>query len=152
MTSRLLIALLFVFDTCSTPYLTGKAVRVADGDTFTLLSGTEQQRIRLYGIDCPERGQPFGRVATEFTRELLASGRIEVKEMDVDQYGRIVGIVFIADTINLNERLLQAGLAWHYKAYDSNPFWAAMELDARATKRGLWAAPDAIAPWRWRRK
>jgi len=150
MLSRLLILLFLFSESCATHYITGKVVRVADGDTFTLLTEGEQQRIRLYGVDCPERGQPYNRVATSFTKEMLSLGRVKVKEMDVDRYGRIVGMVYIADTINLNERLLEAGLAWHYTTYDNNPIWADKELAARKAGRGLWVEPDVIAPWHWR--
>lgn len=151
MVYRLLILLLFLAESCASYYLSGEVVHVADGDTFTLLIGKTQRRIRLHGVDCPERGQPFNRQATSFTKELLSTGTIKVKEMDVDRYGRIVGIVYISDTINLNERLLEAGLAWHYKAYDNNPFWAAKELNARDSGDGLWGEGKAVPPWNWRK-
>src|SRR5690606_7002163 len=153
MIGRLLLLLFFVIDGCSTSEFAGEVVNVADGDTLSqLLRNGREQRTRLYGIDCPERGQSFNRVATAFTRELLALGDVSVTEMDVDRYGRVVGIVHIADTVNLNERLLQAGLAWHYKAHDGNPVWAAMELGARASGSGLWADPGAVPPWEWRNR
>ncbi|GGC48563.1 endonuclease [Parapedobacter defluvii] len=148
---RVLILFLFLWESCAPRYLTGGVVRVADGDTFTLLIGKNQQRIRLYGIDCPERGQPYNRVATAFTKELLSSGPVKVREMDIDRYGRVVGIVYIADTINLNERLLEAGLAWHCAVYDRNPLWMAKEQEAREARRGLWTESGAVAPWHWRK-
>ena len=153
LTSRILVVFLFFVSSCvDTYYYSGDVVRVADGDTFTLLVDGGEQRVRLFGVDCPERGQPYSRVATEFARELLASGPVEVKEMDVDQYGRVVGVVWISDTINLNERLLEAGLAWHYTVYDQDPEWAKLEREARRAKRGLWAERGAVAPWAWRRQ
>ena len=153
MFNRILIFFLFFVAACVDPhYLSGDVVRVADGDTFTLLVDGQQQRVRLYGIDCPERGQPYSRVATEFTKDLLASGRVEVQPMDTDQYGRIVGMVYISDTINLNERLLEAGLAWHYTAYDNSPDWALLEAEAKKAHRGLWAEKGAVAPWKWRKR
>ena len=69
--------------------------------------------------------------------------------MDVEQYGRTIGMVFI-DSVNVNEALLQAGLAWHYKKYDKNPDWAKMEDDARRNRVGLWAEDAPIAPWDFR--
>ena len=77
---------------------------------------------------------------------------VKVQQMDTDRYGRIVGIVLINDTINLNEQLLEAGLAWHYKSYDSNPAWAELQANASAATRGLWAESGAIAPWEWRKR
>ncbi|MFC3198047.1 thermonuclease family protein [Parapedobacter deserti] len=147
----LFVLLLFLPEACATRYLTGSVVHVADGDTFTLLIGDEQQRVRLHGVDCPERGQPYSRVATTFAKEMLASGSVKVKEMNIDRYGRVVGVVYIADSINLNVRLLNEGLAWHYKAYDNDPLWGAIESDAREARRGLWSDSNAIAPWRWRK-
>ena len=70
--------------------------------------------------------------------------------MDVEQYGRTIGMVFI-DSVNVNEALLQAGLAWHYKKYDKNPDWAKMEEVAKRNRVGLWVEDDAVAPWEWRK-
>jgi len=150
MMSRLVILFLLLTGSCATNYLTGVPVSVADGDTFTLLVGNVPHKIRLHGIDCPERGQPFSRVATQFTKTMLVSGKVRVREMGTDRYGRVVGMVYV-DNVNLNERLLEAGLAWHYTDYDQNPHWAALEQAAREARRGLWQEPDAIAPWRWRK-
>ena len=154
MINRIVVLFLcFVASSClDSFYYSGAIVRVADGDTFTMLVDGAEQRVRLFGIDCPERGQPYSRVATEFTRELLASGPVAVQEMDVDQYGRVVGVVWISDSINLNERLLDAGLAWHYTAFDRDPQWARLEREAKRAKRGLWAERGAIAPWEWRKR
>lgn len=150
---RILIVFSLLANACvNTHYLSGEVVRVADGDTFTLLVEGQQYRIRLHGVDCPERGQPYNRVATQFTQELLATGEVKVRQMDTDQYGRVVGIVLIDDTINLNERLLKSGLAWHYRTYDRNPRWTELETDAREAKRGLWVEPGAIPPWKWRNR
>lgn len=150
---RFLVLFLFLTTTCTTTqYLSGEVVRVADGDTFTMLVAGQQQRIRLHGIDCPEKGQPYSRVATQFIKDMLALGKVKIQQMDTDRYGRVVGIVLINDTINLNERLLEAGLAWHYKNYDRNPEWARLEKMAQTAKRGLWVEKDAIAPWEWRKR
>ena len=150
---RVLVLFLFLTSTCTTTqYLSGEVVRVADGDTFTMLVAGQQQRIRLHGIDCPEKGQPYSRVATQFIKDMLASGKVKVQQLDTDRYGRVVGIVLINDTINLNERLLEAGLAWHYKIYDRNPEWARLEKIAQTAKRGLWVEKDVVAPWEWRKR
>jgi micrococcal nuclease len=130
--------------------LSGKVVSIADGDTFTMLVNNEQIRIRLHGIDCPEKGQDFGTVAKEFLSGYVFGKVVQVKQMDVDRYGRTIGMVFI-DGININEELLKAGLAWHYKTYDKNPEWARMEQEARTKKKGLWVQPNAIPPWEYRR-
>ena len=129
--------------------LTGEVVRIADGDTFTLLvDGNEQVRIRLHGIDAPERSQPYSRVATEFLGEQL-KGNVVVKVTDTDRYGRKVGIVMV-DGRNVNEEMIRAGYAWHYKKYDSNPEWERLENEARAARRGLWQERGATPPWVYR--
>lgn len=149
----LTLVLAFLLSQCSaTKYITGEVVRVADGDTFTLLvDGDRQVRVRLHGIDCPERGQPYSRVATEHLKALLAKGNVRVEEMDTDRYGRTIGMVY-AGGVNVNESLLAAGLAWHYASFDKNPDWAALEVQARERRLGLWAEPDAVAPWEWRKR
>ncbi len=145
-----MMALLLVFS-CKLKTLTGTVVRVADGDTFTLLvDGNRQVRVRLHGIDCPERGQPYSRVATGHLRTLLAKGNIRVTEMDTDRYGRTIGIVY-ASGVNVNESLLANGLAWHSSAFDRNPVWVELEALAREQRLGLWAERNPVAPWDWRK-
>src|SRR5690606_18221182 len=115
--------------------ITGKVVAVADGDTFTLLVyGNRQQKIRLHGIDCPEKRQDFGQVATDFTSKQVFGKTITVKPTDTDRYGRTIAIVLLPDQISLNELLLKNGLAWHYTQYDKNPQWKKLEQIARKNK------------------
>lgn len=131
--------------------LTGTVINIADGDTFTLLVNSEKIKVRLYGIDCPERKQDFYAVAKTFLSEHVKGKTVSVEKKDTDRYGRIVGIVTV-DGVNVNEALLKAGLAWHYKTYDDNPAWAQLEQQARQAKKGLWSIPNPIPPWEWRRK
>lgn len=133
-----------------TELLTGTVINVADGDTFTMLVNNEKIKIRLYGIDCPERKQDFYSVAKTFLTDLVKGETVSIEEIDTDRYGRVVGIVTV-DGVNVNEALLQAGLAWHYKTYDDNPAWAQLEQQARQAKKGLWSIPNPIPPWEWRR-
>ena len=151
MTRILLFTFLLVAtQATSQPILTGKVIKVSDGDTFTLLTeGKEQYRIRLHGIDAPEHYQPYSQVSRQFLNDWVYGKDVQVQQMDVDQYGRTIGMVFI-DSVNVNEALLQAGLAWHYKKYDKNPEWAKMEDDARRNRVGLWAEDAPIAPWDFR--
>ena len=131
--------------------ITGKVVAVADGDTFTLLvNGSRQQKIRLHGIDCPEKKQDFGQVAKDFTSKQVFGKTITVKPTDIDRYGRTIAIVLLPDQISLNELLLKNGLAWHYVQYDKNQQWNKLEQIARKNKVGLWQQPNAVAPWTFR--
>lgn len=135
-------ALLFGFD--------GKVVGVSDGDTIKVLKAGEQVKVRLASIDCPEKGQPYGQKAKKFTADLVAGKIVKVWETDRDRYGRIVGFVFVGG-VDVNRELLKAGYAWHYKKYSRDPELAKLEFQARADKRGLWAEPDPVPPWEWRR-
>ena len=73
----------------------GKVVGVADGDTITVLRDKEQVRIRFYGIDCPEGGQAFGKKAKQFTSDMVFGKEVEVEPVDMDRYGRTVGLVTV---------------------------------------------------------
>jgi endonuclease YncB( thermonuclease family) len=132
----------------------GKVVGVADGDTITVLRDKEQVRIRLYGIDCPEGGQAFGKKAKQFTSQMVYGKVVEVEPVDVDRYGRTVGLVTVFKRL-VNEELANAGFAWVYTRYCDRPIcerWKVLEYEAREAKRGLWADPNAIPPWEFRKK
>lgn len=132
----------------------GTVVRLADGDTFTLLMpGNEQVKVRLYGIDSPERGQDFGTAARDKMSELTTGYRIRLQEKDKDRYGRTVAIAFREDGLNLNEEMLRTGMAWHYAQYDKNNFeWSQLEAEARNKKIGLWSQSRPTQPWEWRKQ
>ena len=132
----------------------GKVVSVADGDTITILSNNNQQtKIRLYGIDTPEKAQAFGQKAKKFTASLIAGKRATVKVYDTDRYGRSVGVVFVNGT-NVNEELINNGLAWQYRKYCKASFcedWLKREEYARSFFFGLWAESNPQPPWDWRK-
>ena len=131
--------------------IAGRVVRVADGDTITVLSTpATQHKIRLHGIDAPEKKQPFGRAAGRFLSGLVANREVRVSYTKRDRYGRIVGIVFL-DGRDVNLEMLKAGMAWHYKKYDSTPAYAQAESEARAARRGLWQDKSSIEPESFRK-
>ena len=132
--------------------LTGKVVKIADGDTFTILiGGNKEVKVRFHGIDCPESKQDFGTRAKQFTSELAFSKVVNVQVKDIDRYGRTIGIVVLPDGKILNEELLRVGLAWHYKHYDKSEKYAALEDYSKANRLGLWSTSNQIAPWEFRR-
>lgn len=143
--------------TCSVTFhlfaqtLTGKVISIKDGDTIEMLVNNKPVRIRLHGIDCPEKNQPFGDKAKRFTSDLCFGKVVTARQMDKDRYGRIVARVYLSSGDILNVRLLQAGLAWHYTRYDHSDTFASAEKEARANSRGIWSMKDPIAPWDWRR-
>ena len=110
----------------------------------------KQLKVRLYGIDAPERGQDFSKVAKQYLSDLVFDKKVFVTQVDTDQYGRIIGIVMVNDII-VNEEMLKAGLAWHYTEFDDNEQWIQLESEARTTQKGLWSASQPVAPWEFRR-
>jgi len=130
----------------------GKCVGIQDGDTITVLTeGKRQVRIRLYGIDCPESGQAFGTKAKQYTADMVFKKDVEIKSTDTDRYGRTIAWVYIGEKC-VNEEILKAGLAWHYKKYSKERHLADLENQARGKKIGLWSDPHCMPPWEWRRK
>jgi micrococcal nuclease len=127
----------------------GRVVGVTDGDTITVLRGNQPVRVRLEGIDCPERGQDFGTRARQATSALVYAKEVRVEVRDHDRYGRIVGRVFVGDT-DVSLALVEQGLAWHYKKYSSEQALAEAEQRAREAGRGLWSRADAVPPWEFR--
>jgi len=131
-----------------------KVVGIADGDTITVLRDKEQVRIRLYGIDCPERYQAFSNKAKQFTSKMVFGKVVEVEPVDTDTYGRTVALVTVFKRL-VNEELVSAGFAWVYTHYCTQPIcerWKVLENEAREDKRGLWTDPNPIPPWECRRQ
>lgn len=147
----LLVFSLSVFLSCSEgATFSGKCVGVADGDTITVLKRGKAVRVRLYGIDCPERGQDFYRAAKAFTSEHVYGKIVEVSPVDQDDYGRLVAWVS-ADGKNLNKELVAGGLAWWYKRYAPNSReLAKLEKKARRERIGIWSHPNPVPPWEFR--
>ena len=131
----------------------GKVVGVADGDTITVLQDSKQYKIRLYGIDTPEKKQGFGQKAKKFTSDMVFRQQVKIVAYDTDRYGRTVGMVYIGKKC-LNEELIKNGYAWVYKKYCSESFcnrWLQLERKARVNKLGLWTYDNPVAPWEFRR-
>ncbi|MDA8140225.1 MAG: thermonuclease family protein [Desulfobacteraceae bacterium] len=135
---------------CPVQAYQAKVIGISDGDTITVLQGTESVKIRLAGIDCPEKHQAFGNKAKDFTACIVFGKMVEVKPVTQDRYGRTVAWVSVGAE-SLNESLLKAGLAWHYKKYSSDQHLADLETKARHDKVGLWSDPHAIPPWEFRK-
>lgn len=127
----------------------GKVVGVSDGDTITVLHDGKGEKIRLYGIDCPEKKQAFGKRAKQFTSDMVFGKVVEVRPVTTDRYGRTIAWVYIDGTC-LNEELLKAGLAWHFKRYSSERHLGELETQARRQKAGLWSDPYPVPPWDFR--
>ncbi len=154
--SRLSIFTAFLLLAIAVPSIgmawSGKVVSVSDGDTIKVLHDGKVEKIRLYGIDTPEKAQDFGQKAKALTSSLVAGRNVEVQQKDVDRYGRIVGLVTI-DGRNLNELIVRNGYAWVYRQYCQEKFcadWIKTEATAKQLKKGMWSDPHIIPPWEWR--
>ena len=131
-----------------------EVTRVIDGDTFEgyVLSRGERTvsaRVRVSGIDAPERGQFYGDVATLHLEWLIEGKMVALSVTGRDMYGRMIATVRL-NGFDIAEEMLRQGLAWHFREYDHNLRYAQLESEARENGRGLWADERAVAPWRWR--
>lgn len=138
--------------------LTGRTVGVADGDTITVLDITNtQHKIRLAGIDAPEKSQPFGQRSKESLSALVFGRTVTVETDKVDRYRRKVGKVRTPEGVDANLEQVRRGLAWHYKEYQQEQSeadratYAAAENIAREQRQGLWVEAQAVAPWEFRK-
>ncbi|MDR2093703.1 MAG: thermonuclease family protein [Azoarcus sp.] len=134
--------------------ITGQVIKVADGDTLTLRNTRGKKiRVRLVGIDAPEKCQPFGQHSRASLAELALGRHARVEVVEVDRYGRSVGLVRTGDDgETLNRIQLRRGLAWVYARYNRDASLHALAREARNARRGLWADERPVEPWRWRRQ
>jgi endonuclease YncB( thermonuclease family) len=165
----LLLALLLLPLATAAETLAGRVVKIVDGDTvYVLDADQEQHKIRLEGIDAPERGQPFGTKSKERMADRVAGREVEVDWYKEDRWGRLIRTVWVATpecrqvtcpkTLDAGLALITAGLAWYFKRYaheqseEERERYAFAEEEARARKVGLWRDPNPVPPWEWRRR
>ena len=137
--------------------LTGRVVRVTDGDTIVVLdTNNAQHKIRLQGIDAPERKQAYGTKSKEHLSDSVAGKFVVVEYEKRDRYERILGKVLLSNQ-DMNLEQVKAGLAWHYKKYqdeqtlNDRELYSEIEIEAREAKRGLWADRNPVSPWEYRK-
>lgn len=138
---------LLLYPSVSFADFSGPIVSVLDGDTLDVLHNRQPERIRLNGIDCPEKGQAFGQKAKQFTSTLVKGKEVTIHVLRKDRHGRTVADVVLPDGTNVSRELIRAGLAWWYRQYSKDVSLGALEEEARQTKRGLWGDPNPIPPW-----
>lgn len=131
--------------------LSGKVVRVADGDTVTLLAGgNKQHRVRLAEIDAPESGQAFGRKSRDSLNRMCAGQSASVHVQDIDRYGRVVGRV-VCSGVDTSVEQVRLGMAWVYDSYVRDRSLYKFQSSAREKRIGLWSDSSPVKPWEWRR-
>jgi endonuclease YncB( thermonuclease family) len=146
---------LIAFAQASHPQIDGRVVKIVDGDTYDLLtSGNKVLRIRMNGIDAPEKGQAYSQKSKEYLGQLCFKQTICVQWYSKDRNGRYIADGYLPDGRSLCLEMISAGYAWHFKKYSSDPILSNAELKARQQKAGLWADANPEAPWvkRARRK
>jgi len=154
----LLAALLATTATQASEFIEGRVVRVADGDTITVLdAGNRQHRIRLKGIDAPESRQAFGNVSKRALSSMVAGQHVHVRVDGVDRFDRVIGVIFLNGR-DINLDMVGHGMAWHYRQFardqtsSERSAYASAEQEARSNRRGLWADSNPMPPWDFRRQ
>ena len=147
-----ILLLLLATLTTQAATFTGKVVGVSDGDTITVLyQGNKQFKIRLLAIDTPESGQAYGDKAKQALSKKVFGQFVQVHWEKQDMYKRVLGNITIGQRW-INYEMVAEGWAWHYKQYDKDKRFAEAEVKAKAARKGLWAGPNPVAPWDWRRE
>jgi len=149
----LLIALLIPLPVGATTEFHGKVIAIIDGDTIEVLHNKTTERIRLNGIDCPEKRQAFGTRAKQATSSLGFGQMVTVHRTGKDRFGRTLATIILSDGRNLNHELVKEGWCWWYRKYA--PDYAtlqALEAEARQAKKGLWVDDNPVPPWAWRKQ
>ena len=147
--------------------LVGRVVGVADGDTVTVLDADRQQhRIRLQGIDAPEKAQPFGERSRQTLSRMVSGKDVRVEWDRRDRFGRIVGKVWVQPascpdcpmTLDAGHAQITLGMAWWFRRFaneqspEDRAAYEFSEHEARAKRVGLWSDPEPVPPWEWRKR
>jgi micrococcal nuclease len=128
-----------------------EVIRVLDGDTIEVLHEKKPERIRLYGIDCPEKGQAFGQKAKQATSSLLFGKDVRIESHGSDKHRRTLGTVFDGD-LNVNQELVKEGWCWWFRKFvPKDQALKRLEQEAKEAKKGLWTDPNPVPPWLYRR-
>lgn len=136
-----------------------QVTQVSDGDTVTITDQKKVDRVRLVGIDAPEKAQRFGTEATQNLKNLVLGREVDLQMIGRDKYGRILGDLYLVsgkETVHVNKVQLEGGLAWYYRHYaaslppERQVEYDALETRAKANRSGLWIDPNPVPPWVFR--
>jgi endonuclease YncB( thermonuclease family) len=163
---RILSLLVVIFALDAQADIAGRVVAITDGDTIKVLDNTNtQHKVRLTGIDAPDRGQPFGTVSRDHLADMVVGKEVFVESTKKDRYGRTLGKVWVqpsdcptcSKTLDANHAQILAGMAWWYRYYakeqspEDRGRYESAEDEAKARGWGLWADPNPINPYDWRK-
>lgn len=151
---KLILIILITTFTYSQTTLTAKVVGIKDGDTVVVLDSLNNQiTLRLAGVDCPEKSQPFGTKAKQFTSDQIYLKTIKYVVTDTDRYGRSIAMIYYdEDNKYLSAEIIKAGMGWHYKRYSTSKELALLEDNAKKNKIGLWIDNNPTEPSEWRKQ
>jgi endonuclease YncB( thermonuclease family) len=164
---RVLFTLLFIFFLPFYVYaLSCTVTRVLDGDTFYCIPKERLTdvpivkihkdgsiTVRLYGVDAPEKDQPYGEEAQNSLRELIKGRTVELEVKNIDKYGRIIALVYV-NGVNINLEQVKRGYAWAYLEFLDRPYVSEFylaEKEARSKSFGFWKQANPTPPWEWRK-
>ena len=158
MKKLVLVIFLFLSTFANAKTIEGLVVGVSDGDTITVLDQQKNSyKIRLQGIDAPEKKQAFGEKSKQSLHDLVHSKQVRIEYDKEDKYGRIVGKVTL-DDVDVCLQQLVLGMAWHYKKYQNEQsvsdraLYSETELKSKSLKLGLWSDDTPMPPWEFRKK
>lgn len=129
----------------------GKVIAVVDGDTLLVIRDGHPAKVRLAGIDAPEKAQPYGTASKESLAAMSMGKQVRVASSAVDDYGRLIAAVYVGE-INVNREQVRRGMAWEYSRFHNNRDLLALQLEAQQAKRGLWAEDGFVEPSQWRKQ
>lgn len=154
---RMLMAALFGVVLCALPATASetahfyRVIRVADGDTLTVLGEDHEQiKCRLYGIDAPEKKQAFGQASRQSLAELSFGRSARIDIVGRDRYGRAICRIAVAG-VDVNKEQIARGMAWMYRRYASDRAYSDAESTAQARRIGIWREARPVPPWAFRR-
>lgn len=146
--------LLFLFSNITLAHdIHGLVVNVIDGDTVWILDDHKHRiKVRLWGIDAPEMGQPWGKQSKKALNKKMQHQNVIVEVKDADKYGRSVGIIYNDKNQDINQWMVRTGHAWIYTYYNKDKYYAD-QAAAQAEQKGLWRLPktERMPPWQWRK-
>ena len=131
--------------------ITGKVIKIVDGDTFDLLTDdTVKIRVRLNGIDCPERKQDYYQVCKDALSQYIFGKNVTLITHGKDRWKRIIADIYVRNEW-INFKMVKNGYAWHFKKYSKDKKLAGAEENARKKRIGLWKMNDPVPPWNYRK-
>jgi endonuclease YncB( thermonuclease family) len=149
--SILIVTFLSITVSLAQTVLTGKVIGIKDGDTVVVIdSNKTQTTLRLAEVDCPEKNQPFGTKAKQFTSDQVYLKTVKYVVTDIDRYGRSIAMIYYDNNKYLSAEIIRAGMGWHYKKYSKSIELAEIEIEAQKEKRGLWIDNNPKSPSEWR--